>query len=47
MLLTTLSDVVRKESKNISEHVKLGLSIKTNKGELIGFTNAIVMNMIL
>ena len=38
MLLTTLSAVAQQESENISEHVKLGLRMKMNRGELIGFT---------
>ena len=37
MLLTTLSAVAQQESENISEHVKLGLQMKMNRGELIGF----------
>lgn len=38
MLLTTLSAVAQQESANISEHVKLGLRMKMNRGELVGFT---------
>ena len=37
MLLTTLSAVAQQESEKISEHVKLGLHMKMNRGELIGF----------
>lgn len=37
MLLTTLSAVAQQESEKISEHVKLGLQMKMNRGELIGF----------
>ena len=37
MLLTTLSAVAQQESENISEHFKLGLQMKMNRGELIGF----------
>ncbi len=35
MLLTTLSAVAQQESENISEHVKLGLQMKMNRGENI------------
>lgn len=38
LILTTLSAVAQQESANISEHVKLGLRMKMNRGELIGFT---------
>lgn len=38
MLLTTLSAVAQQESANISEHVKLGIRMKMNRGELVGFT---------
>ena len=39
MLLTTLSAVAQQESENISEHVKLGLQMKMNRGELVGFNS--------
>ena len=39
LLLTTLSAVAQQESENISEHVKLGLQIKMNRGELVGFNS--------
>ena len=37
ILLITLSAVAQQESENISEHVKLGLHMKMNRGELVGF----------
>ena len=38
LILITLSAVAQQESTNISEHVKLGLRMKMNRGELVGFT---------
>lgn len=36
LMLTILSSVAQQESENISSHVKLGLRIKKERGELIG-----------
>ena len=37
LLLTILSSVAQQEVQNISEHVKLGLAMKMQRGELVGF----------
>ena len=37
LLLTILSSVAQQESENTSTHVKLGLKMKKERGELIGF----------
>ena len=37
LLLTILSSVAQQESETISSHVKLGLKMKMQRGELIGF----------
>lgn len=39
LLLTILSSVAQQESETISSHVKLGLKMKKERGELIGFNN--------
>ena len=41
LLLTILSSVAQQESENISEHVKLGLKMRKEKGEMIGFNNCL------
>ena len=41
LLLTILSSVAQQESENISEHVKLGLKMRREKGELVGFNNCL------
>lgn len=41
LLLTILSSVAQQESENISSHVKLGLRMKKERGELIGFNNCL------
>ena len=41
LLLTILSSVAQQESENISTHVKLGLKMKKERGELIGFNNCL------
>lgn len=41
LLLTILSSVAQQESENISEHVKLGLKMRKEKGELVGFNNCL------
>ncbi len=38
-LLTVLSSVAQQESETISSHVKLGLKMKSERGELVGFNN--------
>ncbi len=37
LLLTILSSVAQQESETISSHVKLGLAMKMERGELVGF----------
>ena len=37
LLLTILSSVAQQEVENTSAHVKKGLKVKMEKGELIGF----------
>ena len=39
LLLTILSSVAQQESETISNHVKLGLKMKSERGELVGFNN--------
>ena len=39
LLLTILSSVAQQESESISNHVKLGQKMKTQRGELVGFNN--------
>ena len=39
LLLTILSSVAQQESETISAHVKLGLKMKKERGELVGFNN--------
>lgn len=39
LLLTVLSSVAQQESETISNHVKLGLKMKSERGELVGFNN--------
>ncbi|MDD5836718.1 MAG: recombinase family protein [bacterium] len=39
LLLTVLSSVAQQEVENISSHVKLGLRMKKERGELVGFTS--------
>ena len=39
LLLTILSSVAQQESETISSHVKLGLKMKSQRGELVGFNN--------
>ena len=41
LLLTILSSVAQQESENISSHVKLGLKMKKERGELVGFNNCL------
>lgn len=41
LLLTILSSVAQQESQNISEHVKLGLKMKKERGELVGFNRCL------
>ena len=41
LLLTILSSVAQQESENISTHVKLGLRMKKERGELVGFNNCL------
>lgn len=41
LLLTILSSVAQQEVQNISEHVKLGLSMKMQRGEMIGFNGCL------
>ena len=41
LLLTILSSVAQQESENISTHVKLGLKMKKERGELVGFNNCL------
>lgn len=41
MLLTILSSVAQQEVQNISEHVKLGLSMKMQRGEMVGFNGCL------
>jgi len=37
LMLTILSSIAQQESENTSSHVKLGLKIKMERGELVGF----------
>ena len=41
LLLTILSSVAQQEVQNISEHVKLGLSMKMKRGEMVGFNGCL------
>jgi len=41
LLLTILSSVAQQEVQNISEHVKQGLSMKMQRGEMIGFNGCL------
>ena len=41
LLLTILSSVAQQESENASTHVKLGLKMKKERGELIGFAGCL------
>ena len=41
LLLTILSSVAQQEVQNISEHVKLGLAMKMQRGEMIGFNGCL------
>lgn len=41
LLLTILSSVAQQESENISEHVKLGIKMKRERGELVGFNRCL------
>lgn len=41
LLLTILSSVAQQESETISSHVKLGLKMKMQRGELIGFNGCL------
>lgn len=41
LLLTILSSVAQQEVMNISEHVKLGLSMKMQRGEMVGFNGCL------
>lgn len=38
LLLTILSSVAQQESENISEHVKLGIKMRREKGESVGYS---------
>ena len=40
-VLTILSSVAQQESENISNHVKLGLKAKMERGELVGFNGCL------
>ncbi len=40
-MLTILSSVAQQEVQNISEHVKLGLSMKMQRGEMVGFNGCL------
>lgn len=44
LLLTILSSVAQQESETISNHVKLGLKMKMERGELIGFNRCLGYN---
>ena len=39
LLLTVLSSVAQQESETISSHIKLGLKMKKERGELVGFSS--------
>ena len=41
LLLTILSSVAQQEVQNISEHVKRGLAMKMQRGELVGFNGCL------
>ena len=41
LLLTILSSIAQQESENISTHVKLGLKMKMERGEVGGFNNCL------
>lgn len=41
LLLTILSSVAQQEVQNISEHVKQGLSMKMQRGEMVGFNGCL------
>lgn len=41
LLLTILSSVAQQESETISTHVKLGLKMKMQHGELVGFNGCL------
>lgn len=47
LLLTILSSVAQQESETISSHVKMGLKMKSERGELVGFNNCMVIDMIV
>ena len=44
LLLTILSSVAQQESETISAHVKLGLKMKQQRGELIGYNGCLGYN---
>ena len=44
LLLTILSSVAQQESETISSHVKLGLKMKQQRGELIGYNGCLGYN---
>lgn len=44
LLLTILSSVAQQESENISEHVKLGIKMKRERGELVSFNRCLGYN---
>ena len=41
LLLTILSSVAQQEVQNISEHVKLGLAMKMQRGQMVGFNGCL------
>ena len=41
LLLTILSSVAQQEVQNISDHVKKGLSMKMQRGEMVGFNGCL------
>jgi len=43
LLLTILSSVAQQEVQNISEHVKRGLAMKMQSGEMVGFNGCLAM----
>lgn len=44
LLLTILSSVAQQESETISNHVKLGLKMKMERGEIVGFNRCLGYN---
>ena len=44
LLLTILSSVAQQESETISNHVKLGLKMKMERGEMVGFNRCLGYN---